>query len=85
MSPTAELNWTPLQADICMSVALAKRDVFIGASQYVAELVRLGLLSRAAGADTLHEAAIYNQLYFEYGRDHIQEIMAVAFNSEAAA
>lgn len=78
------INWTPLQTDVCMSVALAKRDAFIAEAQRVTELVRLGLLKKPDAADTLHEAAIYNQLYFEYGADHIQQIMAAAF-SEAGA
>jgi hypothetical protein len=80
-----DLNWTPLQTDICMSVALAKRDAFINESQRIADLVRLKVLPKPVAADYLHEAAIYNSLYFEYGTDHIQEIMAVALGSEAAA
>jgi hypothetical protein len=81
----SEINWTALQTDICMSVALAKRDAFIAEAERVAELVRLGLLTKPAAADTLHEAAIYNQLYFEYGADHIQAIMAATIGSGAAA
>jgi hypothetical protein len=67
----SEIDWTPLQTDICMSVAR------------VAELVRLCLITKADAADTLHEAAIYNQLYFEYGADHIQGIMARAIEGAA--
>lgn len=79
----SELNWTPLHADVCMSVALAKRDAFIAEAQRVAELVRLGLLAKAVAVDMLHETAIYNSLYFEYGTDQIQEIMAHAFGEGA--
>jgi len=79
----SEIDWTPLQTDICMSVALAKRDAFIAKAERVAELVRLCLLTKADAADTLHEAAMYNQLYFEYGADHIQGIMARAIEGAA--
>jgi hypothetical protein len=78
-------KWTALQTEICMNVALAKRDAFVAEVQRMAEFVRLGFLTRAAAADYLHEAAIYNQLYFEYGTDQIQKIVAAAFESEAAA
>jgi len=76
-------HWNPLQTEICMSVALAKRDAFIAEAERVADLVRLGLLTKPEAADTLHEAATYNQLYFEYGTDHIQEIMAATIGGTA--
>jgi len=50
----------------------------------MAEFVRLGFITRAVAAGYLHEAAIYNQLYFEYGADAIQAIMSAALHSEAA-
>ena len=78
-------TWTALQTEICMTVALAKRDTFIEEAHRAAEFVRLGFITRAVAADYLHEAAIYNQLCFEYGADAIQAIVAAAFNSEAAA
>jgi hypothetical protein len=77
-------KWTALQAEICMSVALAKRDAFISEAQRIAEFVRLGFITRATAADYLHEAAIYNQLIFECGADAIQAIVAAAFDCEAA-
>jgi len=78
-------KWTALQTEMCMSVALAKRNAFISEAQRMAEFVRLGFITRPVAADYLHEAAIYNQLYFEYGADAIQAIIAMAFNSEAVA
>jgi hypothetical protein len=78
-------KWTPLQTEICMSVALAKRDAFISEAQRMAEFVRLGFITRATAADYLHEAAIYNSLIYEYGADTVQAILAAAFDSEAAA
>jgi hypothetical protein len=77
-------KWTALQREICMNVALAKRDAFIAETERAAEFVRLGFITRATAADYLHEAAIYNQLIFEYGADAIQAIMAAALASEAA-
>jgi hypothetical protein len=78
-------RWTKLQAEICMNVALAKRDAFIAEAQRMAEFARLGFITRTVAADYLHEAAIYNQLIFEYGADAIQAITAAALDSEAAA
>jgi hypothetical protein len=78
-------KWTALQTEICMNVALAKRDAFINEAQRMADYVRLGFKTRSQAADHLHEAAIYNSLYFEYGADHVQGIMAAALDSEAAA
>jgi len=78
-------KWTKLQTELCMNVALAKRDAFISEAQRMAEFVRLGFITRAVAADYLHEAAIYNQLIFEYGADAIQAIVAAALDSEAAA
>jgi hypothetical protein len=78
-------KWTALQTEICMTVALAKRDAFIEEAHRAAEFVRLGFITRPVAADYLHEAAIYNSLYFEYGADAIQAIMSAALDSEAAA
>jgi multidrug resistance efflux pump len=80
-----EMRWTALQADVCMNVANAKRDAFICEAQRLAELVRLGVVSRETAAACLDTAARYNQLYFEYGADHIQAIMSAANGNEAAA
>jgi hypothetical protein len=77
---SAGFNWSPLQIEVCMSVAMAKRDAFIAEAYRIGDLVRLRVLDRATAADTLHEAATYNELYFEYGRDEIQEIMASALD-----
>jgi hypothetical protein len=77
-------KWTALQTEICMNVALAKRDAFIAEAERLAEFVRLGFITRAVAADYLHEAALYNQLIFEYGADHIQAIMAAALDGEAS-
>jgi hypothetical protein len=35
-------KWTALQTEICMNVALAKREAFIAEAQRMAEYVRLG-------------------------------------------
>jgi hypothetical protein len=78
-------KWTKLQTEVCMNVANAKYHAFIAEAQRVAEFVRLGFITRAVAADYLHEAAIYNQLAFEYGTDAIQAIMSAAFDSEVAA
>ena len=79
---SASFNWSPLQVEVCMSIAMAKRDAFIAEAYHIGDLVRLKVLDRATAADTLHEAATYNQLYYEYGRDHIQEIMANALDAK---
>lgn len=79
---TTGLNWSPLQIEVCMSVAMAKRDAFIAEAFRIGDLVRLRVLDRATAADTLHEAARYNELYFEYGRDHIQQLMANALDAK---
>ncbi len=76
-------DWTKLQAEVCMNVANAKYYAFAAECERVAEWLRLGFLNRQTAADYLHEAASYNQLYFEYGTDRIQKIMADAL-SEAA-
>ena len=75
-------NWSPLQIEVCMSVAMAKRDAFIAEAYRIGDLVRLKVLDRATAADTLHEAATYNELYFEYGREHIQQLMANAMDAK---
>jgi hypothetical protein len=80
-----EMKWTPLQTDVCMSIAHAKIDRMVDEAQRLAELVRLEILPKAVAAEYLHQAAIYNQLYFEYGADRIQKIMAWALRREAAA
>ena len=77
-------KWTKLQTEICMNVALVKRDAFIAEAQRAAEFVRLGFITRPVAADYLHEAAIYNSLYFEYGAEAIQAIMATALSDAAA-
>ncbi len=77
-------KWTALQAEVCMNVANAKFNAFVVEAYRLAEFVRLGLLSRATAADYLYEAAVYNQLNFEYGTDAIQAIIADAFKCEAA-
>ena len=78
-------KWTPLQADVCMNVALAKLDRFMDQADRLAELVRVRVLPKPVAADYLHQTAIYNSLYFEYGVDRVEEIMAQALGSEAAA
>jgi hypothetical protein len=77
-------TWTALQTEICLNVAFAKREAFIAEAVRVTEYVRLKIIARTTAADYLREAAIYNQLIFEYGEDDIQAIMSVAL-SEAAA
>ena len=77
-------GWTQLQAEICMNVANAKFCAFMAECEQAAEYVRLGFVTRTAAADYLHVAAVYNQLYFEYGADQIQQIMADALESRAA-
>ena len=77
-------QWTLLQTEITMRIARAKLEAFADESARLAEAVRYGLLTSALATDYLHEAAAYNQLYFEYGADHIQAIMATAFDVEAA-
>ena len=81
----SSLDWDPLQTDVCITIALAKRDEFINQAHRLSELVRLQVLSIADAADTLQEAASYNSLTFEYGTDQIQQIMAQALGFEAAA
>jgi hypothetical protein len=78
-------KWTALQVEVCMNVANAKIYAFVAETERMAELVRLGLIPRATAADYLNEAAVYNQLYYDYGAEHIQSIMAVAFAGQAAA
>ncbi|CCD90951.1 hypothetical protein BRAO375_1270028 [Bradyrhizobium sp. ORS 375] len=77
-------QWNPLQVEIVMGVANAKYNEFVDATGYVARLVRSGLITKQDGVDTLHEAALYNNLYNEYGRDEIQSVIAAAFESEVA-
>jgi hypothetical protein len=77
-------QWTPLQIDIVLGVANAKHNEFVGATDYIARLVRGRLITKQDGVDTLHEAALYNGLYAEYGRDNIQSIIAAAFQLEVA-
>ena len=75
-------NWSPLQIEICMSVALAKRDAFIAACYQVGDMARLGVITKAVAADVLNETALYNGLYFEYGRDDIQRLMSNALGAQ---
>jgi hypothetical protein len=75
-----EAKWTALQIDVCMSVANAKHLAFICEADRLAKLVRSGVLSRGDAADCLHNAANYNSLYFEYGTDNIQDVLAAAFD-----
>jgi len=81
---TDPMKWTALQTEICMNVANAKFYAFVAEAERMAEFKRLGFVTRATAADYLHETAVYNQLYFEYGTDRIQKIMAEALESEAA-
>ncbi|WP_409188593.1 hypothetical protein [Bradyrhizobium sp. RDM4] len=69
-------QWSNLQTEICLKIANAKVCAFVAEADHVAGLVRFGLLNRAAAADHLHTAALYNQLYLEYGIETIQKIMA---------
>jgi hypothetical protein len=78
-------KWTALQVEVCMNVANAKIYAFAAEADRMAELVRLGLITRAVGADYLNESAVYNGLYYDYGADHVQSIISSAFASEAAA
>lgn len=82
---TAIEQWTALQAEICMNVANAKFHAFVDEADRLAYWVRLGVVKKQVAADYLHESAVYNQLYFEYGTDEIQGIIAAAFASEAIA
>ena len=68
-----------------MNVANAKIYAFVAEAERMAEFVRLGLITRSIAADYLSEAAVYNQLYYEYGADYVQSILAAAFASQAAA
>lgn len=78
-------DWTPLQTDICMSIANAKYYTFIDEAGRLAKLIRARMLSAADAADCLHEAANYNALYMEYGVDQIQGVMAEMFGLDEAA
>jgi hypothetical protein len=80
-----EKTWTALQAQACMNVANAKLYAFEVEVDRLAEFVRLGLITRAMAADYLNTAAVYNQLDYEYGTDHVQSIMASAFADRVAA
>lgn len=71
--------WSPLQKRLCIGIALAKRDAFIDAACYMADLVKMRMLDRAEAAELLQVAADHNSLAYEYGADHIQAIMATAF------
>lgn len=78
-------DWTALQTEICMNVANAKFYAFVDEADKLAHWVSLGVVRKQVAADYLHESAIYNQLYFEYGTDKIQGVIAAAFVSEAVA
>jgi hypothetical protein len=79
-----ERKWSALQTEICMNVANAKFFAFVDEAARTADFVRLGILTRPRAAECLHISAAYNQLYFEYGTDRIQAIIADAFESMAA-
>ena len=53
-------------------------------SKNCSQLAPNRLIIKQEGVDTLHEAALYNGLYAEYGRDNIQSIIATAFKLEVA-
>ncbi|MBR1164241.1 hypothetical protein [Bradyrhizobium elkanii] len=74
-------RWSNLQAEMCLNIANARFYAFVAESEHAAGLVRLGLISRGDAADHLHTAAVYNQLYFEYGAEAIQKIMADAMTA----
>jgi hypothetical protein len=82
MDPT---TWTALQTEICMNVANAKFYAFVAEAERIShDYVRLGVVPKQTAADYLHQTAIYNQLYYEYGVDRIEQIMSAALASEAA-
>ena len=80
-----EKTWTALQAQTCMNVANAKLYAFEAEAERLAELVRLGLITRAIAVDYLETSAAYNALHYEYGTDHVQSIMSAAFAGQVAA
>jgi hypothetical protein len=80
-----EKTWTALQIQTCMNVANAKLYAFVVEADRLAELVRLGLITRAVAVDYLNTAAAYNALHYEYGSDHVQSIMSAAFAGQVAA
>ncbi len=75
-------QWTPLQTDVTMAVALAKFRAFEDQAYRVGDMVRLGLIKRVEASDLLHGAANYNSLVFEYGPDRIQQIIAAGLEAE---
>ena len=77
-------KWSALQTEVCMNVANAKLFVFTAEAERLAEFVRVRLISRPVAADYLHSAAIYNQLYYEYGADRIQALISDAMRELAA-
>jgi hypothetical protein len=77
-------KWTALQREICINVANAKYYAFVAEAERLAEFLHLGFVNRQTAVDYLHESAIYNQLYFDYGTERIQMIMAGALESGAA-
>ena len=83
IAPLDETRWTKLQTEICMNVANARFYAFAAEADRMAELVRLCVIQRLLAANYLHVCADYNGLYFDYGRDRIQAVMAEAL--EAAA
>jgi hypothetical protein len=78
-----EKKWTRLQSEVCMNVANAKFYAFAEEAERMAEFVRLGMVPRLVAADYLHQSAAYNQLYYEYGADSVQKVMARAFEVAA--
>lgn len=77
-------KWTQLQTEVCMNVATAKFYAFAAEAERMADWVCLGVVSKTVAADYLHTSAAYNGLYFEYGADRVQQIMADALESRAA-
>ncbi|WP_441278584.1 hypothetical protein AB7783_19995 [Tardiphaga sp. 172_B4_N1_3] len=77
-------SWTSLQLEMVVLVANAKFERFLDVAEYIAGLVRQGLVTKQDAVDLLHEVALYNALYVEYGRDRIHSIIATPFRSEVA-
>src|SRR6218665_1389870 len=68
-------KWTSLQRDLVLAIANARFDRFHDAVEYVVGLVRHRWVTKQDAVDLLHEVALYNALYQEYGRDRIQKII----------
>lgn len=71
---------------MCANVANANLHAFAVEAFEVARMHKDHLLARQLASDWMDAIARYNSLYFWYGRDCIQGIMADAFaESEVAA